>query len=252
MFYGHFVLKETQMDHEGLQLIISLSKYVDKAVDYEQLFSINLDQEDLFKTLGFCLKNFNENVRKKFDILNKMSVNRNLTDLNWYCREVNVIKILQKLLQLCIDLKSNNFDDIFIEIYSNLSLFGPFLGDQMSKYTNESKKINSHSNSLVFELLTYYFNSDNAAKIDDKIIQNLLKQVENSLDQTSGLQGFLDFYDSKDRLLTLLKTSSSPKSTKTYFIQLISLLNKLFRLSVTSTYWMMKTMAHKQTIVICI
>lgn len=41
------------MDHEGLQLIISLSKYVDKAVDYEQLFSINLDQEDQFKTLGF-------------------------------------------------------------------------------------------------------------------------------------------------------------------------------------------------------
>ena len=126
------------------------------------------------KHLDFFFKNFNENVRNKFDIMNKMSVNRNLTDLNWYCREVNIIKILQKLLQLCV------------------------------------------------------------------------------LDQTSGLQGFLDFYDSKDRLLTLLKTSSSPKSTKTYFIQLISLLNKLFRLSVTSTYWMMKTMAHKQTIVICI
>ena len=140
------------------------------------------------------------------------------------------------MTNFCLDLKSNNLDEIFIEIYSNLNLYGSFLIDSLNKYSNLNKKFNCLTNKLMFNFLTKYFSDENEIKFDEKIFVNLVKQLENSLEQFNGQQGFLEFYDSKENLLlTLLKTSSSDKSTKSYLIQLASLFNRLFRLNFTST-----------------
>lgn len=143
-------------------------------------------------------------------------------------------------------LKKNEFDIYF----NNMS----------SKYKYECillSNISSFTYEIIYKLCTTYYLQPDSTEVTvnstyDSLFQNLLDYVEKSLDTPYGIQGFCEFFAKKNykeneehekqtkvelietsnnKFLIFFSTSSKGNSSKDYFIKILTILNKLFRIN---------------------
>jgi len=175
-----------------------------------------------------------------------ISINGDLNCFRYLCKSVLVFFNSSYAVQCNLQqTRSNDLD-----LYFNLS---------KSKYEYcLLAKLSSFTYQVIYQLCTDYYlnNSSTNDKSLDLLFQDLLKYVEKSLDWPNGIQGFCDFFTSSNQVtlfpaaastaeslktslianttnkfLIFLSTSSSTHSSQEYFVQMLKILNKLFKIS---------------------
>ncbi len=165
--------------------------------------------------------------------------------------DLNCFKLLEKNVfdffnsSLSIEINTKQAKQIDLDSYFNLnkSRYEYYLLSKISSFTYE----------IIYKLCTSYYltkHEANDTKMDN-IFQQLLKYIENSLDSPNGILGFCEFFGSTssnclleekpskmnlietttNKFLIFISTSSSSNSSQEYFIQILSILNKLFKIN---------------------
>lgn len=168
--------------------------------------------------------------------------------------DLNCFKLLEKNVfdffnsSLSIEINTKQAKQIDLDLYFNLnkSRYEYYLLSKISSFTYD----------IIYKLCTSYYlttHEANDTKMDN-IFQQLLKYIENSLDSPNGILGFCEFFGSTtsncstplleekpskmnlietttNKFLIFISTSSSSNSSQEYFIQILSILNKLFKIN---------------------